>query len=85
LPNIPGSKDIDIHLGAGDLRVFVPDDAAVTVNCHSSAGDINCLGQQASGLGQSESASSGDLTDPNALKLTIDATVGTGDLEVSRG
>jgi phage shock protein PspC (stress-responsive transcriptional regulator) len=85
LPTTAGSKDISLHLGAGDLRIYVPDNAAVTATCHSSAGDINCLDQQASGLNQSETGSSGNLGDPNVLKIHIDANVGTGDVVVSRG
>ncbi|HWC83953.1 MAG TPA: PspC domain-containing protein [Pseudonocardiaceae bacterium] len=84
LPN-SGSVTTTAHLTAGDLTIRVPEDADVVATCHSNAGDVDCLGQEASGPNSSQSARDDGPDGPGGLTINLTAEVGTGDLEVIRG
>jgi hypothetical protein len=66
----------------GALRVLVPDDAAVTVDAHVGAGQINVFGHTQSGLGASSHTVDTPATNGGALRLDLD--VGIGGLNVCR-
>lgn len=85
--NTGGSATVHVEEGIGHLEIDVPPGAVVTATCQDGAGHINCLGSFASGVGQTATGHSGDTAgnDPNVLHLTIDASVGSGQLEVTNG
>lgn len=84
LPNL-GDVHTAINVDAGDLVVLVPRDATVEASCHAAVGHVNCLGRDASGMHVNQHANQAGAPGPTALKITLDASAGAGNVEVSRG
>jgi phage shock protein PspC (stress-responsive transcriptional regulator) len=80
----PGTTNVDVSLGIGDLLVTVPEGVALEIDAHAGAGDVIVLGDGDDGLGADRQASvpgpSGD-----APVLVLEADVGLGQVEVRRG
>lgn len=89
LTELPAGADVQVplHLGAGDLRVIVPEGAAVTADVRQGVGDVTWLNdQKVSGVGndrrtyKSEAAESGATPD-----IELDVSMGAGSLTVVEG
>ncbi|WP_111766472.1 PspC domain-containing protein [Nakamurella deserti] len=70
-----------VDVGAGDVRVFLPDDVDYAVTCSSNAGRIDCLGRVADGLHNEVGPMVADLPGRTA-KVTLDVHVGAGNVTV---
>jgi phage shock protein PspC (stress-responsive transcriptional regulator) len=79
-----GETHVDVSLGIGDLLVRVPEDAALVIDAHAGAGDVVVLGDGDDGLGADRNV---NLPGPtaDAPVLVLDADVGLGMVEVTRG
>lgn len=88
-----------IEMGAGELRVIVPDDVDLEVAARLGVGELRVLDQRRSGLGLSlavtDRIAGGDRTDASGTSdeqlsgdrppvLTIDLNVGVGDVTIER-
>jgi phage shock protein PspC (stress-responsive transcriptional regulator) len=76
----PAASGTHIHarVGVGQLRVIVPAGVAVRVTGHASWGDVRLFGSDEGGHDVTSVAGSG------SPRLVVDASVGIGELEVSR-
>ena len=68
---------VKAHVGMGDLRVIVPSNVPVFVDAHAKAGDLYVFNQHGSGRNATVTAGFG-------RRLTIDANVGAGRIDVVR-
>ncbi|NYI87706.1 phage shock protein PspC (stress-responsive transcriptional regulator) [Amycolatopsis endophytica] len=76
----------EIHVGAGDTTVLVPETADVTYSCESHAGDVQCLGRGTSGVGTGPTTGVDYGPDGvGGLQLTVKIDQGVGTVEVNRG
>lgn len=83
----PGSDvDIDVRLGIGSLTISVPSDAVVLVDGRVGAGTMELLDQPSlDGTNLDATATSGTAVgSADATRITIDASVGLGELRVTR-
>lgn len=70
-------------VGAGTLRVVLPDDVPVSIDASTGAGQVDLLGETADGLSVSRTYESSDFDDADVwLRLVLD--VATGEIEVDR-
>lgn len=79
-----GLDDVPIHMGAGDLRVILPEGAAYTARVRVGAGDLSWLGDtRISGVGSGwatyESPAVADGAEP---EFALEISVGAGNLVV---
>jgi phage shock protein PspC (stress-responsive transcriptional regulator) len=80
----PGTTDIDVRLGIGEIVVTVPHGVAVEIDARAGAGEVDVFGDRDEGPGAHEKvAVSGSTADAPVLKL--DADVALGAIEVRRG
>jgi hypothetical protein len=78
-----GVVHTDVNTGAGDIDILVPATADVRATCHSSLGDVTCLGQTASGpVDPPVHASQHDNPASSGLTIILNADAGTGDVRV---
>ena len=79
---LTGSKELDIHVRAGDVHLKLPTNAAASVNWEVNAGDVtvNGINEDDTALGHS----GGMAMSPNGGQggLTINVQIDLGDLEV---
>jgi phage shock protein PspC (stress-responsive transcriptional regulator) len=76
-------KAVDVTVGLGNLIVDVPKDAVVTVDARSGIGQVDVFGQTGSDI---ETTNYGTATPTSgAPHLDLDAHVGVGRMQVSRG
>jgi len=80
----PGTTEVEVDLGIGDLLVRVPQDAALAVDAHAGAGQVAVLGDTADGRSADRRVVVPGAT-PSAPVLELDAEVGFGNLAVRRG
>ena len=78
-----GETHVKATLGVGDLRVHLPRHVKVVVDGRASAGEITVFGEHADGTSVHKVVSDPG-TDPSRV-LVLDARVGLGQLEVTRG
>ena len=80
----PGTTEVDVKLGIGEVIVTVPEGVALEIDARAGAGEVNVLGDRDDGAGAHERLTvSGATADAPVLKL--DADVALGSLEVRRG
>ena len=83
--DLPASESrVEVSLGIGELRVLVPEDAALEIDAHAGAGEVIVLGSTDDGIGASRklSLAGPDLDSPT---LVLDADVGFGQITIERG
>ncbi len=73
--------DVDVQVHAGQAQVIVPADTTVHVTCSTNAGEVNCLGETASGLHKEITPSQGGSSDNGTINLNVH--VGAGEAEVT--
>jgi phage shock protein PspC (stress-responsive transcriptional regulator) len=78
-----GTVRTKLQLGAGNLDVIVPRDAAVQVTCSASVGDVQCLGQHETGPGNPTITASQPASHGNQLTIILDAQDGPGQVRVT--
>jgi phage shock protein PspC (stress-responsive transcriptional regulator) len=78
LSALPRTTDrhVDARVDVGHLLVVLPHDVPVTVHAHATAGDIDVLGEHTDGHDVALTVGNG--------QLTLDASVGAGQIEVER-
>lgn len=85
LTKLPAGASVTTKVsnGAGNSTVLVPAEAEVKVSCETGAGEVDCLGQSRSGVGEDTV----DFTAPgdNGQKITLQVKNGVGNVEVRRG
>ena len=80
----PGTTDIDVRLGIGEIVVTVPEGVAVEIDARAGAGEVDVFGDRDEGPAAHEKVTvSGSTADAPVLKL--DADVALGAIEVRRG
>ena len=79
LSHLATTKPVTVkaHVGIGELRVIVPQDASVYVTSHAKAGSIDALDRHDDGTDASVQSGTGGT-------MTIDARVGAGHIDVVR-
>lgn len=75
--------DVTARVGMGELNVYVPEDVDVTVDGTIRVGRMQLLGTSADGVGTVNRTVTDTVDDPDAT-LTIEASVGIGNLLVQR-
>ncbi len=83
VPLPAGETHVKATLGIGDLRVHVPRNVKVVVDGRASAGEVTVFGVQADGTSVHKVVSDSG-SDPSRV-LVLEARVGLGRLEVTRG
>jgi hypothetical protein len=86
LTQLPPTGVVTTHvkLGVGDLTVIVPADAEVTATCSNTAGDIDCLGQQTDGPGNTNIKGFQESHTPAPhLIINLEVEDGPGSVEVT--
>jgi hypothetical protein len=78
----PGSTELRVDVGMGELRIQVPEEATVEVDGRVTAGELRAFGTRIDGVGARRLVT--DAGRDGAGTLTIEARVGLGTLEVSR-
>jgi hypothetical protein len=81
-----GTVSTNVKLGIGNVVVYVPTDADVTVTCSASLGDVNCLDQRESG--PNDPTVHARQIPPGAdtgLHINLDVQGGTGEVRVVSG
>lgn len=76
LSHVTAPAHVKASLGVGKLKVIVPRDAAVTVNAHAKAGDVNVFDRHDDGTNARIQTGNG--------ALVLDAKVGAGRIDVVR-
>lgn len=74
---------VDVTVGAGKMRVLLPDDVAVTIEAAVGAGKVDLLGETTEGLSVTRTYTTPGFSDapPN---LVLDLDVAAGEIEVTR-
>lgn len=78
-----GESVVHASHGFGDLKVIVPRDLSVRVHASAGVGDTTLFDQHAGGIGPSLSFQSDDYANATR-KLNVDASVGFGNVRVTR-
>jgi hypothetical protein len=78
-----GTTTINISVGMGELLVEVPEGVAIDVSAELAAGDANIIDVEDSGVAV-EAAFTDDGYESAATRLSLDLSVGLGDMVVSR-
>jgi phage shock protein PspC (stress-responsive transcriptional regulator) len=78
-----GQTHVKTTLGIGDLRIRVPRNVTVVVDGHASAGQLVVFGRESDGTSVDRTVTAPG-TAPSRV-LVLDADVGVGRLEVTRG
>jgi phage shock protein PspC (stress-responsive transcriptional regulator) len=84
LPN-HGTVTTTVNETFGDTTVLVPRNADVRVTCSASAGELDCLGRHADGLGANVVKSDDGADGPGGLTINLDVSTRAGDVVVRRG
>jgi phage shock protein PspC (stress-responsive transcriptional regulator) len=74
-----------VRLGMGDLTVLLPPEADVEARCEAGLGNITCLDGHDEGSHAAQDKLDTGPDGPGGGKIVLTASVGTGDVEVSRG
>lgn len=77
-----GTSRVEVRLGAGELRVVVPDDVTVEVDARAGMGEVVVLDRTENGFGVRSEVVDRQGGSP---RLVLDARVGLGRVEVTRG
>jgi len=77
------STTVDVTVGAGTIRIQLPERLAVTIDASVGAGEIDLLGERSDGLSVSRTYESPGIEDAD-VTLTLDLDVAAGEIEVTR-
>ncbi|MEY7973121.1 PspC domain-containing protein [Saccharomonospora xinjiangensis] len=88
LTKLTGTENVStiVRNGAGNVAVLVPPDADVWYTCEAGVGNVECLGQQYTGVNPPEIEGKDFGPDgAGGPKITLTAQAGMGNVEVRRG
>lgn len=86
LPNDESrTVDTGVEVGLGSIKVMVPANADVTVDCRTDLGSVRCLDRESDGEGRHEQVTDYGADGPGGLKIVLDVRSDLGAVEVSRG
>ncbi|MGW4064127.1 PspC domain-containing protein [Amycolatopsis sp. NPDC004747] len=72
--------------GAGDTKVIVPENADVTFDCHTGAGEASCFDRDSNGISQDALTGTDYGPDgPGGQQITLKVSNSVGNVEVRRG
>jgi len=75
-----------VETSVGTSEVMVSETADVTYTCSNSAGNVECLGKEAAGVGEPNVSGQDFGTDgPGGQQITLTVTSSAGNVEVRRG
>jgi predicted membrane protein len=77
------STTVDVTVGAGKIRIQLPERLAVAIDASVGAGEIDLLGERSDGLSVSRTYESPGFEDAD-VTLTLDLGVAAGEIEVTR-
>jgi lia operon protein LiaF len=78
-----GESFVRVSHGFGDMTVIVPRDLAVRVHASAGMGEVSLFGEDSGGVAPSRTFQTEDYAGA-ASKLTLDASVGFGEVKVIR-
>jgi predicted membrane protein len=81
--DLTSSRSVTVTVGAGDLKVIVPDGIALAVEASSGAGEIVVLDERSDGLSPDVSYRSPGYAEA-VVQLELDLELGAGRIEVRR-
>ena len=86
LTRLPAGSDVDVdvRLGVGALRVYVPADAEVMVDAEVGAGNVALFDREQDGTDVDVTASAEPRGGPSGTVIRIDAEVGLGEVRVEQ-
>lgn len=79
-----GKVDTSVRTDAGQVIVTVPKNADVDLSCEVAAGDLDCLGHRADGLGSEVSFQDNGPDGEGGLRIELHVRVNAGTVEVRR-
>lgn len=77
------STEVEVTVGAGEMRVMLPEDIEVSIDASAGAGDIDLLGERSDGISVSRTYES-DGFDTADTRLRLELDVAAGSIEVTR-
>jgi predicted membrane protein len=77
------SAVVDVTVGAGEMRIRVPDDIALDVDASVGAGELVLFDERNDGMSISKAYTSADFEEAE-VTLTLDLSVAAGTIEVTR-
>lgn len=77
------SAEVEVTVGAGEMRIVLPDDIEFSIDASVGAGDIDLLGERSDGVSVSRTYESPGY-DAATTTLTLDLDVAAGSIEVRR-
>ena len=86
LTQLPAGSDVDVdvRLGVGGLRVYVPADARVLVDAEVGAGNVALFGQEDDGTDVDVMTTAVPRGEPSGTVIRLDAEVGLGEVRVEQ-
>jgi phage shock protein PspC (stress-responsive transcriptional regulator) len=86
LTQLPAGSDadVDVRLGVGGLRVYVPADARVLVDAEVGAGNVALFGREHDGTDVDVTTNAVPRGEPSGSVIRIDAEVGLGEVRVEQ-
>ena len=73
-----------VQLGVGDLKVLLPPNLDVQVHCEANVGDVDCLGDHQEGKNPMVDEQDFGADGPAGGTLVLNASVGAGQIQVTR-
>ena len=77
------SFDLAARVGMGELVVEIPDGVDVFAHARAGLGDVQILGEQASGFAPEETAELAELAGPGRGTIRLELSVGLGSVKVN--
>jgi phage shock protein PspC (stress-responsive transcriptional regulator) len=86
LTSLPAGSDVDVdvRLGVGGLRVYVPADARVLVDAEVGAGNVALFGHEDDGTDVDVTTTAVPRGEPSGTVIRVDAEVGLGEVRVEQ-
>ncbi|HEV2779149.1 MAG TPA: PspC domain-containing protein [Actinophytocola sp.] len=85
LPAVGDDVDTRVEVDTGEAVVILPENADVELTCSAGVGDVQCLGQEATGPDSKVEFTDYGADGEGGLKIELDVEVGAGTVEVRRG
>jgi phage shock protein PspC (stress-responsive transcriptional regulator) len=80
--SVSGRHRTEVHLGRGNITVTVPNDVAVWVHGRAGVGSVTIDGHKIGGIDAEQSRLLGVGTESDEDRLTVDAVVGVGHVDI---
>ncbi|MEO6088126.1 MAG: PspC domain-containing protein [Umezawaea sp.] len=80
-----GRVETEVYAAVGNVQVRVPQNADVDVRCEAELGSVQCLTKKTDGRQPPIELDDNGADGPGGLKIVLNAHVGAGEVEVTRG